>query len=563
VVDRQGTVGSIRAKGLPSGHEREIASGGSLRTERRVADRFDDYGRVIARDTTQDLTTPGNATQYGGQRRYTHRYKYDSRYGRLLGEAWPNGVGRGFVYSSIGAVEAETGHGDAMPPVLRTVDTVNALGQVTLEWLGDRSLGAALQLQRVQTLATGELESISYDRRAVQGAATSGIWRENYRFDAFGNLVRRAQQHEGGSFAQYEAYRYDLLQRMTQSSLRPFNGAQAQPSTTVDLGYDVVGNLTRKSDFSANQPNAYAYPAATAVRPNAVSQVGLAAGGTRQYGYDASGNLVCQWGDFVGTRCSHQPVFGALYNHNQQPVYQRRKASGSVNDARYSQAWYSYGADQQPARQWGIEGTQAGCAITWGGVPEPKCYHHRIYLDRYEDTVGPYIDFHGGERIYRARAYIGDYLVATRGRYGELELSFLLRDRLGSVVGVESTRLANRRIEQISAESRHGFDAYGAPRSNRTWNGIAWTDQARWYSPTRTQQGFTGHERLSGLQLIHMKGRVFDPVLGRFHGVDPIIQFPLSSQGLNPYSYILNNPMAGVTCRLFEDHRLVEGGSLG
>jgi len=43
-----------------------------------------------------------------------------------------------------------------------------------------------------------------------------------------------------------------------------------------------------------------------------------------------------------------------------------------------------------------------------------------------------------------------------------------------------------------------------------------------------------------------MKGRVFDPILGRLHGVDPIIQFPLSSQGLNPYSYIMNNPVAGV-----------------
>ena len=42
-----------------------------------------------------------------------------------------------------------------------------------------------------------------------------------------------------------------------------------------------------------------------------------------------------------------------------------------------------------------------------------------------------------------------------------------------------------------------------------------------------------------------MNGRVFDYRLGRFYGVDPFIQFPANSQSLNPYSYILNNPLAG------------------
>ena len=42
-----------------------------------------------------------------------------------------------------------------------------------------------------------------------------------------------------------------------------------------------------------------------------------------------------------------------------------------------------------------------------------------------------------------------------------------------------------------------------------------------------------------------MNGRVYDYDLGRFLSVDPIIQFPANSQSLNPYSYIMNNPLSG------------------
>jgi RHS repeat-associated protein len=86
-----------------------------------------------------------------------------------------------------------------------------------------------------------------------------------------------------------------------------------------------------------------------------------------------------------------------------------------------------------------------------------------------------------------------------------------------------------------------GFDAFGAPRSG------TWADKSpNILGPsTATAHGFTQHEHLDGLGLIHMNGRVYDYALGRFLGVDPFIQFPSNSQSLNPYSYILNNPLAG------------------
>ncbi|MCB1036654.1 MAG: hypothetical protein KDD47_22710, partial [Acidobacteria bacterium] len=42
----------------------------------------------------------------------------------------------------------------------------------------------------------------------------------------------------------------------------------------------------------------------------------------------------------------------------------------------------------------------------------------------------------------------------------------------------------------------------------------------------------------------HMNGRVYDPVIGRFLSADPFVQVPEASQSLNPYSYVLNNPLS-------------------
>jgi RHS repeat-associated protein len=74
--------------------------------------------------------------------------------------------------------------------------------------------------------------------------------------------------------------------------------------------------------------------------------------------------------------------------------------------------------------------------------------------------------------------------------------------------------------------------------------------------PQITDRGFTGHEHLDAFGLINMlsaaksreqseagNGRMYDPVLGRFLGVDPVIQSPDFSQSFNGYSYCFNNPL--------------------
>ena len=43
--------------------------------------------------------------------------------------------------------------------------------------------------------------------------------------------------------------------------------------------------------------------------------------------------------------------------------------------------------------------------------------------------------------------------------------------------------------------------------------------------------------------VIHMNGRIYDPLIGRFMSADPIIQAPGNLQNYNRYSYVMNNPL--------------------
>jgi RHS repeat-associated protein len=62
--------------------------------------------------------------------------------------------------------------------------------------------------------------------------------------------------------------------------------------------------------------------------------------------------------------------------------------------------------------------------------------------------------------------------------------------------------------------------------------------------PASTTVGFTGHESEDEFGLVNMKGRIFDPKLGRFLTTDPLVSHPRFSQSWNPYSYVLNNPLS-------------------
>ena len=112
------------------------------------------------------------------------------------------------------------------------------------------------------------------------------------------------------------------------------------------------------------------------------------------------------------------------------------------------------------------------------------------------------------------------------------EATYLLfKDHLGSVF----TTLATTG-EIISQQL---FSAFGQTRTIYTAGGVALGSML-----PPTEQGFTGHRQMDALGIVHMKGRIYDPTLGRFLQADPFVQEPKNSQNYNRYSYVLNNSMS-------------------
>jgi RHS repeat-associated protein len=223
-----------------------------------------------------------------------------------------------------------------------------------------------------------------------------------------------------------------------------------------------------------------------AAGPNAVTSA-VTPAGTRLYSYDANGNLICS--------NAADGSLSALYDAFNLPLSLARN-SQSIS--------YGYGSDNQRFRQ------TAGSTST-------------IYIDKLYERVKT-----GGQTEHKF--YIGDYAIVE----GDGSIRYLHRDRLNSILAITD----EDGVEPQSTARK--FDPFGRPQEVDMSSGNGLLKGA-----SETPRGFTQHEHLNSIALIHMNGRAYDYNLGRFLSVDPVIQFPANSQSLNPYSYILNNPLSG------------------
>jgi len=125
--------------------------------------------------------------------------------------------------------------------------------------------------------------------------------------------------------------------------------------------------------------------------------------------------------------------------------------------------------------------------------------------------------------------YSAPAVYSSNGEEGKL--LFLHRDQLGSIVAI--TDLNGKLVE-----ARH-FDAWGKVLSITDGNGNK-------LDKLLFDRGYTGHEHLTSVGLIHCNGRLYDPALHRFLQPDNYIQDPFNTQNFNRYGYCLNNPLVYV-----------------
>jgi RHS repeat-associated protein len=276
-----------------------------------------------------------------------------------------------------------------------------------------------------------------------------------------------------------ETFAYDVLNRLSTSTV---SGQAAQ-----SFIFDDTGNITTKTGVGS-----YAYPAqgASAVRPHAIQSIpGV---GTGNFGYDTNGNLTSIPGVMTGTWTSYD-----------MPQSITKNGTGGTNASTFT-----YGPEHQRTKQVRSD----GLTVVYAGAQEVETKGSAV-------TVKTYWPYGVGVEIDRPNTVT--------------ELNWMHVDRLGSPIAI-SDNIGSLR-------ERLAYDAWGKRRTlnGAPLNGTATPNSIDGITDNR---GFTGHEMLDLLDLVHMNGRIYDPLFGKFLSADPLIQDPMNGQSYNRYSYVLNNP---------------------
>ncbi len=364
--------------------------------------------------------------------------------------------------------------------VLWAANDDDARGNVT-----EVAFGNGASVSSRFTLETGLLQT----RAANLGSQI--LQDHTYTFDAEGNL--RSRRDDRVSITQN--FCYDPLYRLTDQTINSscaddLNGSYAGTA----YAYDAHGNIMRKDGITD-----YSYGgSAQNAGPHAVS---YANGG--DYIYDDAGRMV---GSPLG-RTIHYSAFGKPTYMGIAGVYETRVI---------------YGALQKRVQREDFENNTTTLTTYVGKdyerIENPDgSTEHRHYLNDW------------GVHVYL------DGVSAT-----EQYTVYITRDHIGSIASKSDDRTGSDQTIK-----HHANEPWGR-RQDKSWDGVVYDTlrgSAEEDMTFGTNRGFTDHEHLDGIGLIHMNGRVYDPVVGRFVSPDPWIQDPENSQSFNRYSYVWNNPL--------------------
>ncbi|HFC29500.1 MAG TPA: hypothetical protein ENJ44_00485, partial [Oceanospirillales bacterium] len=287
-----------------------------------------------------------------------------------------------------------------------------------------------------------------------------------------------------------EAFYYDDLNRLTKTN-RYINSNYGAINQVESNAYDTTGNLTKKIWVNQSYNDS---------RPHALSSVG-----STNYIYDGNGNLDHTTGGTTN-KTLHYYTFDKPYQITQ-------------TGTKYHQSNFRY--DGNHAR------------------------YYRKDIDNNAQTTTKYY-LGNVEKITKSgtttfKRYIGANLVITlpyaNASQNTWDFDYLFKTHIGSTDV----------ITDKSGNIKHslGFNSWGQRQNISTLGTYALSNLLNQFQSINniSDRGYTGHEQLDGLGLIHMNGRIYDPTIGRFLQADPNIQDPYNTQSLNRYTYVLNNPL--------------------
>jgi len=436
---------------------------------------------------------------------YQTDYGYNSQ-GQMSSMAYPSTITAGsrpsfnFSYTNgyLHLVDKNDGVGVAMP-IYEVLET-DASGRET------RTISGGDFLESRHTYDRGNTHLIDIKAGAFP-LGVAGIQDYEYTWDKLGNLSERTDLNRNVT----ESFVYDGLNRLTETWLNS--------QRTQSLTYHPDGRIaTRLGDNGYLGVGMYAYGSGDAVisivgdRPNA-------------YHYDGNGNMDCR-GDTASSCAS-----GDIVNW-----YSFNKPSAIYYGSDYSS--FTYAPDRKRIKQ----------TIKDGATVKSIQYVDRHFEREIKGNSTRYRSFvfANGRVVYmlqetRTTASCGGTTYSANGY-------FIHRDHQNSV-----DQMVLDAVSSLSITS--SFDSFGK-RRNPDWT----ADDADLQLNTNhvTNRGYTGHEHIDHVRLIHMNGRVQDPLIGQMLSADPLIGDLMNPQSLNRYSYVMNNPLAftdptGFACQAGSD----------
>ena len=494
-------------KGQPATSTRYVGGAKGKAWVKAVTDYDDAY-----RAKTSTLTLPSDDPLVGDGVKQTLTFKDSFNF---------DGTSKGPVYPAVAGLPAEAltydygrnstlTHVEGVSGIAESI-TYTPLGQTQRIQLGRSVASSAKQVYITNTYepGTGRLT----ERGVNTDVHSYKAQQATYSYDAAGNVTAISDSATlgGAGKADHQCFSYDGYRRLTDAWTPSTADCSTSKRTVANLGgaapswstytYNDAGLRTKETTHGAggDTTTTYAYPSSLAAQPHAVSSTTRTPPGgtgvTGSYSYDKNGATTKRPGVNGAQQTLEWDAEGRLAKLTEPAAGGKAATSTS----------YLYDADGELLVRRPTTGD--GETVLYLGANE-------VHLT----TKGTTKTFQG-QRYYTVNGQRVAVRTATAGVSGTT-LTWLADDPHGTA-GVAITGDDTQKI------TKRYTGVFGAPRGTPP----AWIDD----------KGFLGKPADATTGLTHIGAREYDPGLGRFLSVDPVLNTD-QAQSLNGYTYANNNP---------------------